>query len=113
MAVRVRTDVGHEDLVDRRHHVDELEIADALAVRPATLEIRLSIESVVERTGEVEVLGDERLDCRAVLLDVRGVDGAHDGDRVMGHGEAPSIPTLPQHLRLRDRPERPATTDSS
>jgi hypothetical protein len=40
----------------------EVEAFDHLAVRPAALEVRLPVEPIVERTPEVEILGDDLLE---------------------------------------------------
>jgi hypothetical protein len=42
--------------------MDEVEPFNHCAVRPAAAEVRLTVEPVVERTREVKVFGDERLD---------------------------------------------------
>lgn len=70
-SAKVRTaDIGHVDAFAARDHVDELEIGDPLAVWPAAFEIGLPIEAIVERAREMEILGDEPLHSRAILVDV-------------------------------------------
>ena len=65
--------------------MDELKAIDPFAVRPATVEVRLSVDAIVERTGEMEVVGDQRLDRRAVLFGVGLVARAGDRTRIGGH----------------------------
>src|ERR1700722_14508556 len=57
---------------------DEVEARDPSAVRPAALEIGLSIEAIVERAGEVKVLGEEPLDRRAILVDIGAIHSLGD-----------------------------------
>jgi hypothetical protein len=47
-AVRVPSFIGHEDAIGIRDEMDEFEPLNDLAVRPATAEIRLTVEPIVE-----------------------------------------------------------------
>jgi hypothetical protein len=55
-AVRIRGDIGDEHrLAVEVRHMDEFEIAEPFAVRPAAREIGLAVKPVVERASEMEV----------------------------------------------------------
>ena len=49
-------------MVAARHHGFEGEPLQPLAVGPAALEVRGSIDVIVERAGEVKIVGDQPLD---------------------------------------------------
>ena len=53
-------DIRHIDAIVAGDDGDEVKAIDPSAVRPAALEIGLSIEAIVERAGEVKVVGEER-----------------------------------------------------
>jgi hypothetical protein len=53
-------DSRHINPIFAGHVGDEVEASDPSAVRPAALEIVLSIAAIVERAGEVKVLGMRR-----------------------------------------------------
>src|SRR5271156_5239756 len=55
-------DIRHINAIVAGDDGDEVEAVDPSAVGPAALEIGLSIDAIVERAGEVEVLGEEPLD---------------------------------------------------
>jgi hypothetical protein len=46
---------------------------------PTALEVRHPIDAIMERAGEVEIIGDEWFESRPVLGDVRLIAGARDG----------------------------------
>lgn len=46
--------------------MDKLECTDMFAVRPASREVSRTIEPVVERTGEVKIVGEQALERGAV-----------------------------------------------
>jgi hypothetical protein len=66
-------DIRHIDAIVAGDDGDEVEAVDPSAVRPAALEIGLSIDAIVERAGEVKVLGEEPLDRRAILVDIGAI----------------------------------------
>ena len=63
-------DIRHINAIVAGDDGDEVEAIDPSAVRPAALEIGLSIEAIVERAREMEILGDELLHSRAILVNV-------------------------------------------
>src|SRR5262249_6864833 len=65
--VRFATFVGHEDSVAIRNEILELETVDPLAVWPAAREICRAINPVIDRTGEMKILGDQPLNRRAIF----------------------------------------------
>jgi len=85
MAVAAAALVRDERALADRLEAQEIETGDRVAVRPATLEIRRTIDAIVERTGEVEIGGDERLDGGSVFVDVRLIAPAHDRCDGVGH----------------------------
>src|SRR5687768_16583934 len=78
--------IGDEDAVAVLNQVLVFEAGDRLAVRPAAREIGLSVEAVVERAGEMEVVGNHCLDRRTVLVDIGLVRALGDGDGIVRHG---------------------------
>src|SRR5262249_2867597 len=88
-AVLPLTFVGDEDAIAVGHEVDEIKRSDASAVRPAALEIGVAVDAVVERAGEVEVVGDQRLDRRPILPRKGHVAGPRDVDVFPRHGLPP------------------------
>src|SRR5580693_4936518 len=84
------TDIGHVDAIVARDDGEEVEAGDPSAVRPAALEIGLSIDAIVERTGKVKLLGDEPLDRRAILIDIGAKAPLDDFRRIaIGGGRFP------------------------
>jgi hypothetical protein len=65
-------------------------VSELFAVGPAALKIRRPIDTVVERTREVEVFGDPRLDRGTIFPDVGVIAGTSKGGSV-GHGVGPSV----------------------
>jgi hypothetical protein len=61
--------VRDENALAIEHRMNEVEALYHLAVRPAAFKICGAVEAVVERTGEVEIVRDQRLDSRAILAD--------------------------------------------
>jgi hypothetical protein len=57
MAIGVASFIGNKDLIGVRQEVNELETIHRLAIGPATREIGGAVNPVVERAGEVKVLG--------------------------------------------------------
>jgi hypothetical protein len=78
------------------HDIDELEVADLLTVRPATLEIGLSIDSVVERAREVKVIVNQHFYRCAIFTDVCIVASSSNGGRIVHVRE----PTEDKEVRL-------------
>jgi hypothetical protein len=76
--------VGHHDVLAGRDDAHEVEGADALAVGPAPAEERLPVEPIVQRTGEMEVVGQQLFRGCAVLGDEGAVQGP--GDFGVVHG---------------------------
>ena len=62
--------IGHENTIAIRHEVDEVEPLCPLAVWPAALEIRRSIDAFVERARGLEVIGDQPFERPPILGDV-------------------------------------------
>src|SRR6185312_16738686 len=90
LAAAALADIGRDHLLAVADQADELVAGDPCVVRPAALEIGLPIDAVVERAGEVEVLGDHRLGGGAVAVGIGLVALPDDGDRVLVHGLQPS-----------------------
>lgn len=84
------TFIRDEHAIPLRHEVDEFEIFDRPAVRPAALEVRRAVQAVVERTGEMKIVRDQRLDGCPVLRDVGFVTRASDRFRLVGYSRAPA-----------------------
>jgi hypothetical protein len=78
-------DIRHIDAIVAGDDGDEVEAVDPPAVRPAAFEIGLSIDGIIERAGEVKVLGEEQLDRRAIFVDIGSIaslgDFPSNGDR--------------------------------
>ena len=55
------SDIGHEDDLSGLMEADYVKAFGVLAVRPTALEVGPSIDAVIERAAEVEILGDELL----------------------------------------------------
>jgi hypothetical protein len=47
-----------------------LESGDALAVRPATRQIRPPVDPMIDWTGEMKIFGDQGLDRSPILVDI-------------------------------------------
>jgi hypothetical protein len=60
--------VQHERMVSGFDELFDLEAHDPLGVRPAAYEIRRSIDVVVGRTREDEIVGEQRFDDRPGLF---------------------------------------------
>src|SRR4051812_31235507 len=71
LAVAGEAPVAHEGLVALDEDLFQAVALDALAVRPAPLEIGLFVDPVVIRAGEGEILGEQPLDQLAILLSIR------------------------------------------
>src|ERR1700730_7706516 len=84
-AVFVLAFIGYDHAVAIGDEIDEVEAFDTLAVRPTALEIGRSVDAVVERTAEVEIVGEDRLDRRTVLVGIGFVHCARDSDCIPGH----------------------------
>jgi hypothetical protein len=56
LPVRAMTFIGDEYPIAVGNEIDEIEILDPLAVRPATCKIGCAVNSVIKRAGEVAVL---------------------------------------------------------
>ena len=75
-------DIRYTNAIVAGDDCDEVEAVDPSAVRPAALEIGLSIDAIVERAGEVKVLGEEPLDRRAILVDIGAIASLGDFRRI-------------------------------
>ena len=75
LAVRALSFICHEHPLAVGNQVDELKFGNRPAVGPAALEIGLAIDAIVQRTGEVKIVGDDGFDRRPVLVDVSLVGG--------------------------------------
>jgi hypothetical protein len=58
------------------------------AVRPAALEIGGPVDAIIERTDEMKVLADQRLDGGSVLGHIGLITRARDGNEVVRHGRS-------------------------
>lgn len=67
VAVGAAALIGNKHLVARGDEMDEFETRNDFAVRPAAFEKDGAINAVVERAGEMEILGNQWLDRGAVL----------------------------------------------
>src|SRR5580658_703916 len=98
LAAGIPSFIGNIDAIAVGHHVDEIEAGDPCAVGPAASEIGGTIDAIVERAGEVEIVGDEQFQRGAVLVDVSLIAPASDSSRVeFWHGGSPSLPDQPRH----------------
>jgi len=68
--------IRHEHTITIRHEMDEIKHLQPFTVRPAALEIGPSVEVIIERAREMEVIGDQRFERCAILGDVRRIAGA-------------------------------------
>ena len=59
IAASVSAFVGHEHAFTLLHEMDEFEVGGVRAVGPAAFEVHLAIDALVERAGEVKVVGDQ------------------------------------------------------
>jgi hypothetical protein len=59
--------IGDEDPISVANQVDESETGDRLTGLPASIEIGLAIDAIVERAGEMKIVVDDRFDRPAVL----------------------------------------------
>ena len=75
--------IGDEDLIAGCKQMNERELLDVLTGRPAVVHVARTIEPVIERTGEAEIVGKQRLDPCAVALYVGFEDAACDGNIVL------------------------------
>src|SRR4029079_10745540 len=78
MTVGVASLIRHEDAVAIRHQVDELEARDSLAVWPAATAVRLAVETIVQRAGEMKIVSDDRLERCPVLGHIRVIGCPRD-----------------------------------
>ncbi|WP_456061784.1 hypothetical protein [Caballeronia catudaia] len=78
--------VGHEYAISIGNEMNEREFIRDMRIRPATREVRRSIESIVARTREVEIVGDKGFDRVAVLRDIGLIDAFSDGYRIEALG---------------------------
>jgi hypothetical protein len=69
-AVSLATFIGHEDSVAVGNEILKLETVDPLAVWPAPRKICRAINSVIERTREMKVRGNQFLNASTILLNV-------------------------------------------
>jgi hypothetical protein len=74
----VATFIRHEYAVPVGNEIDEIEILERLAVRPATCKIGRPVNPVIQRTCEMEVRRDQGLNCRTILGNIGLVSGAFD-----------------------------------
>src|SRR5689334_716859 len=70
--------VAHERFATVREQTFNAERADALAGGPAPLEVGPAIDVVVVRTRENEIVAQQFVDCRAILLLVSAVVPANE-----------------------------------
>ena len=70
--------IGDEDSIPVANQIDESEAGDRLAGLPASIEICLAINAIVERAGEMKIVGDDRFDRRAVFRAVGFINPADD-----------------------------------
>jgi len=85
MPVRAATFIGDEYPVAIGNEIDKIETADPFAVRLATRKIGRAVNAVIKRTGEVEIRGDQFLDCRTILSHIGFVSCARDCDDIVWH----------------------------
>jgi hypothetical protein len=62
--------------------MDEVELCERRAVRPTARKIG---RPVVERAGEMEVVCNQRLDRRAILVDIGSIAPTRDLNRIVFH----------------------------
>lgn len=67
------------------HNMDEVEPRNRLTVRPAASEISRPIKAVVERTSEMKIICNQRLDRQTILIDISAIARAYDRDRIILH----------------------------
>jgi hypothetical protein len=67
LAVRPVTFVGHKHAVTVNDKINKFEIRDLRAVRPATREISLAVNPVINRTRKVEVRRKQSLNGRSLV----------------------------------------------
>jgi hypothetical protein len=60
--------VGHEHVIAIWHNVDEVEPGDCRIIRPAACEISCPVDVVIEGAGEMEIIGDQLVNCCARSL---------------------------------------------
>jgi hypothetical protein len=66
--------------------VDECEGGNVFTIGPAAREVLSAVDTIVERASEVKVVSGERLDDRAIFIDIRLVGLLRDRDRIDGRG---------------------------
>ena len=62
--------VGGEYVLSIAHEVYELKACNRLAVFPAPIEVGLTIEPIVQRTGEMKVIAEDRFYRSAILVGI-------------------------------------------
>ena len=70
--------VGDEHVIAIWHNVDEIELGDCRAIWPAVGKIGRPVDMVIKRAGEMEIIGDQLVDCCAILVDVSKITRAGD-----------------------------------
>src|SRR5262245_34422318 len=78
--------VDDEGAVPVLHLIDVVEPGHRLAVGPAAREIGFAIERVIDWTGEMIILADQRLDSGAIFGDEGFQAAARDGKWAGSHG---------------------------
>src|SRR5215471_8496368 len=77
--------VSHEHALPIGDQIDEGEAGNRVAVFPASVEIRVTIDAIVARAGEMKIIPDNHFDHGAILVDIGLISSAGDSDRVVLH----------------------------
>src|SRR3984893_3079540 len=62
--------VGDEYVLSLAHEVYELKVGNRLAVFPAPIEVGLTVEAIVQRTGEMKIIAEDRFYRSAIFVDI-------------------------------------------
>src|SRR6476646_7159055 len=81
--VCVTTFISHEYPVAIGNEIDKIETAERLAVRPATRKVGRTVNPGINRAGEMEVMRDQFLNCRAIFAYISVVSSARDCDVIV------------------------------
>src|SRR5262249_44176376 len=85
LSIRGSGDVCDEYLLVVGYHMDKVKPGNRPTVRPAANEVGRSIKAVVERAGEVEVLGYQGFYRCAIFVGISLIASACNGSRIGSH----------------------------
>src|SRR4030095_459110 len=75
--------ISNKHSVTIRDQINELKGLGLFAVFPAAVEVGFPVNTIVEGTGKVKVIGDQFLNCRSIFLYIRFIAGSCDGDNLI------------------------------